>query len=157
MTRWGAFRGKGQARRPALRPRFCVPCNTDRPFRGLRCLVCKRKEPRLSKMGNIPEGRFDSQGEKGRHAELEWLQREGLISNLEHHPPAFKLVVNDVHITTYEADWRYVENGQVVIEDWKGWPNETYPLKKRLMLAVHGIAIRETGPGAGRLRAGRRS
>lgn len=149
MTRWGAFRGKG--RLPTLRARFCVPCNAERPFRGLRCTTCGQKEPRLSKMGNVPVGRFDSTGEQTRHGELEWLVKGGAITELEHHPK-IPLEVNGVLVTTYEPDWRYVQDGVVVIEDFKGFATPVYQLKKRLLLALHGIAIKETGPGRDRPR-----
>jgi len=149
VTRWGAFRGKGRA--PTLRARFCVPCNTERPFRGLRCTVCGQKEPRLSKMGNVPVGRFDSTGEQERNGELEWLVRDGAITDLEHHP-RYPLEVNGVLVTTFEPDWHYRQDGVLVVEDWKGFATETYQFKKRLLLALYGIAVKETGPGRDRPR-----
>ena len=148
MARWGAYRLRG--RQPTLRARLCVPCQSERPFRGLRCVVCGTKEPALSKFGNVREGGYDSKGEKGRHEELLWLESQGVISGLVHHPPAYRLEVNGVLITTYRPDYTYVQNGRLVVEDWKGWPSDTWPLKKRLMLAIHGIEVKETGPGAGR-------
>lgn len=32
---------------------------------------------------------------------------------------------------------------QVVVEDFKGFPNDRWPLKKSMMLYFHGIAVRE--------------
>jgi hypothetical protein len=102
-------------------------------------------------MGNVPVGRFDSTGEQTRHGELEWLVKGGAITELEHHPK-IPLEVNGVLVTTYEPDWRYVQDGVVVIEDFKGFATPVYQLKKRLLLALHGIAIKETGPGRDRPR-----
>jgi len=52
-----------------------------------------------------------------------------------------------VKICRYVADFGYIENGAVVIEDvkskiTKGLP--VYRLKKKLMKALYGIDIRET-------------
>ena len=58
---------------------------------------------------------------------------------------------------TYTADFVYrkktsdIENGLMghveiwsrVVEDYKGYPNDRWPLKKAMMLYFHGIAIRE--------------
>jgi hypothetical protein len=157
VTRWAAFRGKG--RLPTLRARFCVPCNAERPFRGLRCLTCGQKEPRLSKYGNVPttvDGvRFHAGGEAARWGELQWLEKGGVISDLRRQEP-FDLAVNGVHVTEYRADFTYLEAGRTVrtVEDWKGAPqtDPVYQLKRRLLLALHGIAIKETGPGRDRPR-----
>ena len=45
---------------------------------------------------------------------------------------------------TYVADFTYIENGQLVVEDVKGMKTDAYKIKKKLMLWVHGIRIRET-------------
>lgn len=145
--------------RTALRARFCVPCQAERVFRGLRCTTCKKREPRASKYGNVPKvcgrGRWHhSGGEAGRCDELHWLQERGIVRDLVAHPqPRFDLEHNGVLITTYRADftWTDANTGEHVTEDWKGQPNETYPIKKALMKALLGIDILETGPAAERL------
>ena len=78
--------------------------------------------------------------------ELHLMERGGLIRDLQAHPqPRYRLDVNDVHLCDYLADFRYTdaETGEEVVEDVKGWRTETYRLKKRLMLALHGVEIRE--------------
>lgn len=45
---------------------------------------------------------------------------------------------------TYIADFVYTENGKLVVEDCKGMKTESYKIKKKLMLYVHGIQIKET-------------
>lgn len=44
---------------------------------------------------------------------------------------------------SYVADFVYLENGQTVVEDVKGMRTKEYIIKRKLMLKVHGIRIRE--------------
>lgn len=44
---------------------------------------------------------------------------------------------------TYIADFVYFKGGQMVVEDFKGFPDEKYPIKRKMMLFFNGIAIRE--------------
>lgn len=44
---------------------------------------------------------------------------------------------------SYVADFVYEEAGQTVVEDVKGIRTEAYKIKRKLMLYVHGIRIRE--------------
>lgn len=37
----------------------------------------------------------------------------------------------------------YSDKPNIVVEDYKGYPNDRWPLKKSMMLYFHGIAIRE--------------
>lgn len=90
---------------------------------------------------------FDSDAEYRRWRELELLEQAGEIIRLEFHPQ-YRLVVNNVPVGKYEADSRYIEmdSGKMVVEDVKSPPTvklETYKLKKALMLALHGVSIRE--------------
>lgn len=43
----------------------------------------------------------------------------------------------------YKADFVYKENGETVVEDTKGVKTKDYIIKRKLMLWVHGISIRE--------------
>lgn len=45
---------------------------------------------------------------------------------------------------TYVADFTYIENGKLIVEDVKGAKTEAYKIKKKLMLWIHGIRIKET-------------
>lgn len=93
-------------------------------------------------------GRFDSTGEHRRWYELLRLQEQGVIRGLRRQVP-YALRVGDTLIATYRADFVYQEQqggGWVeIVEDFKGKRTEGYKLKAKLMLAIHGIAIRETG------------
>ena len=88
--------------------------------------------------------RFDSMKEANRYAELKLLQKEGLIAGLLVHPP-FSIKVNGKYVCTYVGDFHYldVKTGKEVLEDTKGVKTPVYQLKKKLMLAVHGITIVE--------------
>lgn len=43
----------------------------------------------------------------------------------------------------YVADFVYNENGKQVVEDTKGFRTKDYIIKRKLMLWVHGIKIKE--------------
>ncbi len=103
---------------------------------------------RRQKYGAIPttvDGiRFHSQGEAMRYGELKLAERSGTISDLRLQPK-FKLVVKDVKVGDYVADFQYIERGNVIVEDYKGVRTPVYKLKKKLMQAIYGIEIFETG------------
>ena len=87
--------------------------------------------------------RFASKREARRAGELQLLERAGVIGELRYQVP-FPMFVKDVMICTYIADFVYPENGALVVEDSKGVRTPEYKLKKKLMLAIYGIVIRET-------------
>lgn len=92
---------------------------------------------------------FDSRREAARWQELKLLERAGGITELERQvsytliPPQRigKRVAE--RAVTYIADFRYRENGETVVEDAKGMRTRDYIIKRKLMLYVHGIRIRE--------------
>ena len=92
---------------------------------------------------------FDSQREYNRYRELVLLQRAGQISDLKRqvkfelipHQKADGKVVE--RACTYIADFVYTENGGTVVEDTKGYRTKDYNIKRKLMLYVHGIRIKE--------------
>lgn len=46
-------------------------------------------------------------------------------------------------MTSYRADYVYTERGRQVVEDIKGMLTPEYKIKRALMLAIHGITIRQ--------------
>lgn len=103
----------------------------------------KRKR---SKHGNVRVGVVDardSKREDARYQELKLLLAAGEIEDLKHHV-TFSLHVNGVHICDYQSDFTYKRNGKEVVEDAKGQKTRLYIIKRALMYACHGIAIRET-------------
>lgn len=85
---------------------------------------------------------FASKREAVRYCELKLIARCGQIQDLELQPE-WKIVINGQLVCKYVADFRYVENGETVVEDAKGMATPVYKLKKKLMRAVHGITIKE--------------
>ncbi len=81
---------------------------------------------------------FHSKGEARRYAELKLMERAGLIQNLELQPKfmlleAFTDEDGVRHRSiTYTADFRYMENGFFIVEDFKGRETEVFKLKRKL-------------------------
>lgn len=118
-----------------------------------------------SKYGNRKVTRngvtYDSKKEADRHAVLKLMERGGLIYNLNRqvkyvlipaqyepdvmgvggHVKKGKLLEREV---SYVADFTYTENGRLVVEDVKGYRTPEYKIKRKLMLYLHGIRIKET-------------
>lgn len=92
---------------------------------------------------------FDSKKEAQRYLELSLLQRAGIICDLELQKqyeliPAQRIGAKIVErAVKYKADFVYKENGETVVEDTKGVKTKDYIIKRKLMLWVHGISIRE--------------
>ena len=104
----------------------------------------------MSKYGNrklkAPDGQvFDSVKEFHRWGCLRLLERAGRITDLKRQV-TFELIPKQQgeRACTYVADFTYYENGQYVVEDCKGFKTDVYRIKKKLMLWVHGIHIKET-------------
>jgi hypothetical protein len=104
----------------------------------------------MSKYGAIPttvDGiAFASKAEARRYAELRLLQQAGAIKDLACHP-RWPLTVNGYKVGTYVGDFAYsdVVSGRFVVEDVKSPPTKTpsYRLKRKLMLALHGLDVTE--------------
>lgn len=99
--------------------------------------------------------KFDSQKEARRYQELKLLERAGKIKDLEVQPK-FSLVKgvrfsNDKRAKPdlrYFADFAYtdMETGERVVEDVKSVATKestVYKMKRHMMLAIHGIEVRE--------------
>lgn len=107
---------------------------------------------------------FDSRKEYRRWKELRLLERTGIITGLDRQ---VKFVLIPAQYETYErysdktgerlkdgtrccerevcyiADFTYNQNGKAVVEDTKGFRTADYIIKRKLMLHVHGIRIKE--------------
>lgn len=104
---------------------------------------------------------YDSKKEADRHAVLRLLERAGKIRDLQRQVkfvliPAMyepdtvgkrggikkgKLIEREC---SYIADFVYEENGKKVVEDTKGFRTADYKIKRKLMLFMHDIRIKET-------------
>lgn len=92
---------------------------------------------------------FRSKGEANRYDELRLQELAGEITDLEYEPESYPLVVNGIKITSYRPDYRYRENGVLVVEDFKSSATaraRDWPIRKKLMRALYGIEIREWPP-----------
>ena len=97
------------------------------------------------KYGNKPTKKHASGKESRRASELKLLEKIGEIQDLEEQVK-YELVPKQPgeQAVTYTADFRYKENGQLVVEDSKGFKTQQYIIRRKLMLFRHGIKIRET-------------
>lgn len=109
---------------------------------------------------------FDSKAEFTRWCELRLLERAGKITGLDRQVP-FELIPTQREkstevfkvgpckglpkpgkiiekAVTYVADFVYKDaDGNMVVEDTKGFKTDAYIIKRKLMLYAHGIRIRE--------------
>ncbi len=114
-----------------------------------------------NKYGAKRTGGHDSKKEHNRAVQLRIMLRAGLISNLREQVP-YELIPaqygecgtdlkgKPVRVCLeksckYIADFVYTDNktGQTVVEDTKGVLTDVYKIKRKLMLYVHGIRIKE--------------
>lgn len=113
------------------------------------------RAPRRRKYANEPtmlDGmKFDSRAEAKRWAYLAMLQRAGEIDQLQRQV-SYELVPKQVRPSggferpiAYLADFTYRDKrtGRTVVEDVKGASPDVWIIKRKLMLHVHGIEIRE--------------
>lgn len=103
---------------------------------------------------------FDSKKEAERWQELKLLESAGEISDLQRQVEYILIPEQREPYTigkrggivkgklierkaSYIADFVYKENGETVVEDAKGMRLPDYKLKRKMMLYLHGIRIRE--------------
>lgn len=111
-------------------------------------VVTKTVKPKKNKYGAVRKEvdghSFHSTGEAKRYLMLKQEQELGMISFLLIQKK-YPLIVNGVHIEDYVADFVYMDEGRLVIEDFKGYRTPVYEIKKKLMFALYGAEILETG------------
>ena len=103
---------------------------------------------------------FDSKKEYRRWRELQLLEKSGVISDLQRQVKFILIPAQREPETigkrggiikgkviekecSYYADFVYLENGEKVIEDTKGIRTADYIIKRKLMLYIHNLRIRE--------------
>ena len=110
----------------------------------------KRSKYRAKKT-TIDGMKFDSMKEAERYTQLRCLEKQSEIHNLQRQVK-FVLVPTqrDEHgkvierEKSYYADFVYLTNGKLIVEDTKGFRTAEYKLKRALMLYIYGIRIYET-------------
>jgi hypothetical protein len=103
---------------------------------------------------------FDSRKEAKRYKELSLLERAGAIQDLQTQVK-FVLIPTQREPDTigkrggiikgkviekecaYIADFVYMENGDKIVEDTKGFKTKDYIIKRKLMLYIHNIRVKE--------------
>lgn len=80
---------------------------------------------------------FDSISESKRYKELALLEQAGQIKGLELQPKfllqeGFKKNGKTFRKIEYIADFMYIENGKVIIEDVKGMETDVFKLKRKM-------------------------
>jgi hypothetical protein len=100
------------------------------------------------KYKNNKAGGYDSNKEARRAQELKYMQHTSEISDLVEQP-RFELIPKQKgeRAVSYVADFQYTENGLLVVEDVKSPITRKLPayiIKRKLMLKIHGIKVRET-------------
>ena len=106
--------------------------------------------------------KFDSQREASRYRELCFLLNDGIITDLRRQVKYLLIPAQREpatvgkrggikqgklleHECSYIADfvYRVVESGEIIVEDTKGMRTKDYVIKRKLMLFVYGIRIKE--------------
>lgn len=108
----------------------------------------------MNKYKNVKINGYDSKKEYYRSNELKLLQRAGEISGLQEQVP-YELIPSQWEVVNgkrkcteravkYLADFQYIDrDGNLIVEDTKGNRTKDYIIKRKLMLHVHGIKIKE--------------
>lgn len=125
------------------------------------------KSKYLAKKAEADGIQFASQKEMCRYLVLKEQERQGLISDLQMQVPFVLIPAQYEEVKTitkrgkekiskklierkcqYVADFVYTKNGEVVVEDTKGYRGSTayatYAIKRKLMLWVHNVRVVET-------------
>lgn len=118
----------------------------------------KRKLHEQKVQGNLIDGTpvtFDSKREQARYGELALMQKAGEISDLQYQVRYDLIPTQERDDGTkergiyYVADFVYSKDGKAVVEDTKGYrvpssaPYRVFALKRKLMLWIHGITVKE--------------
>jgi len=98
---------------------------------------------RKTKYRNVKTNGYDSKKEANRATVLKLLEKQGKIQDLKEQV-RFRFKYNDKLICAYVADFTYIEDGQYIVEDVKGYKTQMYKLKRKMMKIFFNIEIRET-------------
>lgn len=92
---------------------------------------------------------FDSRKEAERYKYLMMLQSAGVISDLRLQPryllqDSFIYDGKKIRKIEYIADFEYHQDGDIIVEDVKGYKTDVYKIKKKLFLKKYeGVVFRE--------------
>ena len=85
---------------------------------------------------------FDSIAESKRYKELVLLERAGQIKNLKLQPkfelqPSYKKNNRTIRAITYKADFSYLEDDKLVVEDVKGFVTKEFKIKEKMFNYIY--------------------
>lgn len=119
----------------------------------VRSLTAKSKSKYNAEKTELDGQRFDSKKEANRYRELSMMEKAGEIHDLQTQVkfvliPAQKkdgkVIEREV---SYYADFAYYKDGEYVVEDVKGYKKgqayALFKLKRKLMLYMHGVIVKE--------------
>lgn len=121
---------------------------------GLESLKTPKKPSKYRNRKTVLDGiTFDSKREAARYQELKALAARGVIEDFRHQAPfvlapgvRFSDEKRAKPALRYVADFAYRLDGALVVEDVKSSATAkaaAYRIKRHLMLAVHGIEVKE--------------
>ena len=109
------------------------------------------KKIKPAKYRNVRVDGYDSLKERERHHELLLLQDAGRISDLRRQVK-FELIPTQRDTygriiereVSYYADFVYMQNEELIVEDCKGIRTRDYIIKRKMLLKKYGMRILET-------------
>lgn len=103
-----------------------------------------KKKPKYGNRKKVIDGiEFASTKEALRYQDLALMQSGGQINMLRRQVP-YPIYIKGQKICDWLADFVYLENGRVIVEDSKGHKTDVYKLKKKMVEAEYGFRILET-------------
>lgn len=132
---------------------ICDLCSvTKRPQECIGCPAGKKKKPKYrNKKVTVGGITFDSQKEEQHWQDLKFEEKAGAIKDLKRQvsfvlAPAVIIKGRKKPALRYFADFTYVRDGVLVVEDTKSditRQTNAYRIKLHLMKSVHNIDIQE--------------
>jgi len=110
---------------------------TEKQYQEYFCKVKQNKyHNTIIEYNNI---KFDSIKEKNRYVGLKQLEDLGIIKDLKLQvkfelQPSYKYQDKTIRAINYYADFTYIQDGKLIVEDTKGFKTKDYLLKKKLLL-----------------------
>jgi hypothetical protein len=102
--------------------------------------LMEKKSGDMNKFHNkkmkVDDVTYDSTKEYERHCYLKMLEKAGEISNLRYHDKKDIIILIDDPKVRYIPDFCYDENGEHVVEDFKGFQTKEFILKKKMIISM---------------------
>lgn len=110
---------------------ICARCKNQYSFITFLKCTCETLHKYKAKPIYVNNIYFDSLSEGVRYSKLVFLEKRGIIKDLELHPKF------NLDICVYEADFKYTFEEKVVIEEVKGKLTDVSRLKLKLMKKLY--------------------